>query len=153
MKKNCSQLFLLLAVASLAACSTTVPTPQVKAPVAKPVVSITHYADTAVNEAAGAYVSLYKETIEKSVQEHRYIGELAYRHLSAEACFESRANRLLDRVLSTQEKEELVLSQVSAEKLKTYEALATGYFPRINGLELFTCDHAGLRIAQNTAKY
>ena len=151
--KKCSQLFLLLAVASLAAGSTAVPTPQVQAPVAKPVVSITQYADAAVNEAAGAYVSLYKETIEKSVQEERYIGELAYRHLSAEACFESRANRLLDRVLSTQEKEELVLSQVSAEKLKTYKALAVGYFPRINGLELFTCDRAGLRIAQNTPKY
>ena len=151
--KNLSNAFLLLAVASLAACSTTAPAPQALAQPAVPAVSITQYADPSVNEAAGAFVALYKETIEKSVQEQRYIGELAYRHLSAEACFESRATRLLDRVVSSQEKEELVLSQVSAEKLKTYKALALGYFPRINGMELFTCDRAGLRVAQNMVKF
>ena len=151
--KKASQLILLLSAVGLAACSTTAPAPLAQAEKVEPLLQITQYADPAVNEAAGAYVSLYKETIEKSLQESRYIGDLAYRHLSAEACFESRANRLLDRELSAQEKEALVLSHVAAEKLERYKALAVGYFPRINGLELFTCDRAGLRVAHNTVKH
>lgn len=151
--KKASQLILLLSAFGLAACSTIAPAPQAQTEKVEPLLQVTQYADPAVNEAAGAYVSLYKETIEKSLQESRYIGDLAYRHLSAEACFESRANRLLDRELSAQEKEALVLSYVAAEKLERYKALAVGYFPRINGLELFTCDRAGLRVAHNTVKH
>jgi hypothetical protein len=145
---------LLLSVAGLAACSAPMPAPQLhQAMVAKPAPAVTQYAASEVNEAAAAYVALYRETIEKSVEERRYLGELAYRYLSAEACFESRANRLLDRAVSKQEKEALVLAHVSPEKLRNYKELARGHFPRINGMELFTCDHAGLRVAQNTVKY
>lgn len=151
--KNAKNAFLLLSVMALAACSTPMPVAQSTTMVAAPVASVTQYADPAVNEAAGAYVTLYIETIEKSVRERRYQGELAYRHLSAEACFDSRANRLLAREVTSQEKEALVLSHMSIEKFKTYQELAKGYFPRINGMELFTCDRAGLRVAQNTAKY
>ncbi|MEZ5705331.1 MAG: hypothetical protein R3E56_08485 [Burkholderiaceae bacterium] len=144
---------LLLSLTVLAACSTPQPAPKAQALEVTPVSRVTKYADPEVNEAASAYVALYKTTIERSVQERRYMGDLAYRHLSAEACFESRANRLLDHKVSVQEREALVLTQVSAEKLKHYKELAKGYFPRINGMELFTCDRAGLRVAQNTAKY
>jgi hypothetical protein len=151
--KNAKHLLALLAVSGLAACSTPMPVERSQSVAMAPVASVTQYADPAVNEAAGAYVSLYRETIEKSVQEQRYMGELAYRHLSAEACFVSRANRLLHQEVSAREKEALVLAHVSAEKLQNYQALAKGHFPRINGLELFTCDRAGLRVAQITAKY
>ncbi|AOW13247.1 hypothetical protein LPB72_06715 [Hydrogenophaga crassostreae] len=151
--KNAKKAFLLLSVMALAACSTPMPVAQSKATAAAPVASVTQFANPEVNEAAGAYVTLYKETIEKSVQERRYQGELAYRHLSAEACFDSRANRLLAREVTAQEKETLMLSHVSIDKLKAYQELAKGYFPRINGMELFTCDRAGLRVALNSAKY
>ncbi len=151
--KNPRTTVLLLSLTALAACSTPQPAPKAPALDMAPVASVTWYADPQVNEAASAYVALYKTTIEKSVQESRYLGDLAYRHLSAQACFESRANRLLDHKVSAQEREALVLSHVSVDKLKRYKELAKGYFPRINGMELFTCDRAGLRVAQNTAKY
>lgn len=150
---NPSTTLLLLSLTALAACSTPQQAPKAQAFEVVPVSSVTKYADAEVNEAASAYVALYKATIERSVQEHRYLGDLAYRHLSAEACFESRANRLLDQKVSLQEREALVLKHVSPDKLKRYKELAKGYFPRINGMELFTCDLAGLRVAQNTAKY
>ena len=140
------------AVMGLAACSTPVPVAKVRV-VDVPVASITQYPDAAVNEAASAYVSLLKTTVDESVAARKYQGDLAYRYLSAEACFDSRASRLLEKVVSPQEKEALVLLHVSAEKLKAYKVLAQGHFPRINGLELFTCDRAGLNVAQNTAKY
>ncbi|MEX1166002.1 MAG: hypothetical protein WEK74_03880 [Hydrogenophaga sp.] len=140
------------ALVGLAACSTPVPVAKV-ASAEVPTASITQFSDAAVNEAASAYVSLLKTTVDESVAARKYQGELAYRHLSAEACFDSRAVRLLDKAVSPEEKEALVLKHVSADRLNAYRVLAQGHFPRINGLELFTCDRAGLKVAQNTLKY
>lgn len=142
----------LVAVMGLAACSTPVPRAQVTQAPVVPVAQITQFRDSAVNEAASAYVSLYKETIEQSLAEQKYKSDLAYKHLSAEACFDSRATRLLDKRLSREEKEAMVLSYVSKQKLKDYEALSQGHFARVNGLELFSCDNAGLKVSQNTLK-
>ena len=139
----------VFALATLAACSTPVPQPQVAA---APASFITQYRHSDVNEAASAYVSLYRETIEQSIQEQRYKSDLAYRYLSAEACFDSRADRLLSKQLSRKEKEDLVASYVGKDKIEQYQALAQGHFARINGLELFTCDNAGLKVSLNTLK-
>ena len=142
----------LVTVAALGACSTTAPQPKVAQATVAPTAQITQYRDSAVNAAASAYVSLYKATIEQSLAERKYKSDLAYKHLSAEACFDSRATRLLSKQLSREEKEALVLSYVSKEKLRDYEALSRGHFARVNGLELFSCDNAGLKVTQNTLK-
>lgn len=141
-----------VAIFGLAACSTPMPPAQVAQAAVAPVARITQYRDSAVNEAASAYVSLYKNTIEQSLAERKYKSDLAYKHLSAEACFDSRANRLLAKELSRQEKDALVLSVVSQQKLADYAALSQGHFARVNGLELFSCDNAGLKVTQNTLR-
>ena len=110
-------------------------------------INITRFSHPDVNEAASAYVALYKKTIESSVSQRKYQEDLAYRHLSAEACFDSRSNRLLKKSISRKEKEELILSHVSPEDLRQYRALSHGYFNRINALELLTFDTAGLKLA------
>ena len=146
-----TNLFLsLVAVGALAACSTPVP-PQ---PVAQaPMSRVTQYSQAEVDEAASAYVSLFRDTIEQSVSRRQYQETLAYKHMSAEACFESRAKRLLAKHVTAEEKESLILSQVSHEQLKTYQKLSAGYIYRINGLEMLTCDTAGLKVAYKTAMY
>lgn len=114
---------------------------------------ITQFGHSDVNEAASAYVSLYKETIEQSVSTRQYQETLAYKHLSAEACLDSRASRLLAKSMSREEKDALVLSTVPRDKLDQYQQLAKGYVTRISALELLTCDFVGLKLAANTAKY
>ncbi|WP_157572028.1 hypothetical protein [Hydrogenophaga taeniospiralis] len=136
----------MAALAGLAACSTPVTNPAVAEGFDA---NITRFSHSDVNEAASAYVALYKHTIEKTVAQRQYQEDLAYKHLTAEACFDSRANRLLNKPVSHQEKEELILSYVSREELKQYQTLSKGYFNRINALELLTCDTAGLKVASN----
>jgi hypothetical protein len=151
MKYAKSALF-LVAFLGLAACSTPMPP---ATPAQAPVASLTHitqYRNSEVNEAANAYVSLYKKTIDQSLAEQKYKSDLAYKHLSAEACFDSRAYRLLAKELSREEKEALVLSYIPKQKLTAYEALSEGHFARVNGLELFSCDHAGLKVTLNALK-
>lgn len=154
--KHATLAFSLAVVVGLVGCSTPMPlprtskAPQVEAPVHAAVV--TQFEDRAVNEAASAYVSLYKQTIEQSLADQAYKSELAFKHLSAEACFDSRANRLLARELTRAEKDALVLSHVSQQKLADYAMLSQGHFARVNGLELFSCDTAGLKVAQLTLK-
>lgn len=114
---------------------------------------ITRFSHPDVNEAAGAFVFLYTNTINESVSQQKYQEHLAYKHLSAEACFDSRANRLLNRPVSQMEKEELILSHVSPEKLEQYRILSRGYFNRINALEMLTCDTAGLKQDPNQRHY
>lgn len=146
-----TNLFLsLVAVGALAACSTPVP-PQ---PAGHTQMSrVTQYSQAEVDEAASAYVSLFKDTIEQSVSSRQYQETLAYKHMSAEACFESRAKRLLAKQVTQEEKESLILSQVSQDQLNTYQKLSKGYVYRINGLEMLTCDTAGLKVAYKTAMY
>lgn len=114
---------------------------------------VTQYAQAEVDEAASAYVSLFRETIEQSVSRRQYQETMAYKHMSAEACFESRAQRLLSKQVTAAEKEALILSQVSQDQLKAYQKLSSGYIYRINGLEMLTCDTAGLKVAYKTALY
>lgn len=146
-----TNLFLsLVAVGALAACSTPVaPQPAAQAPMSR----VSNYSQAEVDEAASAYVSLFKETIEQSVSRRQYQETLAYKHMSAEACFESRAKRLLSKQVTQEEKDTLILSQVSQDQLKTYQKLSAGYVYRINGLEMLTCDTAGLKVAYKTAMY
>ena len=146
-----TNLFLsLVAVGALAACSTPLP-PQPAQHVQAP--RVTQYAQAEVDEAASAYVALFKDTIEQSISSRQYQETLAYKHMSAEACFESRAKRLLAKEVSQVEKESLILSQVSLDQLNTYQKLSKGYIYRINGLEMLTCDTAGLKVAYKTAMY
>jgi hypothetical protein len=123
----------------------------VKAPVV-PVAQVTKYSDADVNDAASAYVSLYKQTIDQSLTEQKYKSELAFKYLSAEACLDSRAARLLAKDLSREEKKALVLASVSKQQIAAYEALSQGHYVRVNGLELFSCDHAGLKGTQFAMK-
>lgn len=140
----------VLVLAGLAACST----PQPKAQTPEPLVtSVTQFGHSELNEAASAYVSLYKHTIERSLSERKYKEDLAYKHLSAEACFDSRASRLIDKKLSQKEKDDLVLTWVSPDKLQAYQGLSKGYVTRINGLEYLTCDLAGLKVSHKDMRY
>jgi hypothetical protein len=142
-----SSLLLLTACASAPA-----PAP---APSARPVFSarITQFQDATVNEAASAYVSHFKQTVEESLQAGRYQRELAIKYLNAESCFDSRASRLLDKSLTPEEKAGLVKAHVAPEKLKAYETLARGHFLRPNGLETFSCEIAGLSVDRTNVKY
>ena len=141
------------ALVALTACST--------APVSAPDASsapdftaqITQFQDPKVNEAASAYVSRYKQTVEASLQAGAYQRELALKHLNAESCFDSRASRLLSKSLTPEEKTGLVKAYVSPEKIKAYENLARGHFVRANGLETFSCEIAGLSVDRTNVKY
>ena len=113
---------------------------------------VIQYSNADVNEAARAYVSLYKQTIDQSLAEQKYKSELAFKYLSAEACLDSRAVRLLAKELSREEKQALVLASVSKQQLAAYKALEQGHYVRVNGLELFSCDHAGLKGTQIAMK-
>lgn len=141
------------AALTLAACASA----PVAAPVAaaKPVFQarITEFPDPKVNEAASAYVSSYKQAIEESLQSGRYQRELAYKHLNAESCFDSRVSRLLDKSLTPEQKVSLVQSYVAPEKLKAYETMARGHVLRPNGLETFSCEIAGLAVDRANVKY
>jgi hypothetical protein len=149
----------LSACASLvmAACSTSpVSAPVGIAATAAPAVfaaQITQYEDPKVNEAASAFVSHFKQTVEESVQSGTYQRELAVKYLNAESCFDSRASRLLAKSLTPEEKTGLVRAHVSSDKLKAYERLARGHFLRPNGLETFSCEIAGLPVDRTNVKY
>lgn len=137
-------------VAALAGCSTSQP----KSPAPeKYVASVTRYGYSEINEAASAYVALYRQTIERSLSERRYQEDMAYKHLSAEACFDSRATRLLAKKITPEEKNALMLSTVSQDKLNAYQGLSKGYFTRVNGLEFLTCELAGLKVSAKDLKY
>ncbi|MGM9427699.1 hypothetical protein [Hydrogenophaga sp. MI9] len=141
------------AILALTACSTapvSVPTAA-----AKPVfqAQITQFGDPKVNEAASAYVSPYKQAIEASLQSGKYQRELAFKHLNAESCFDSRVSRLLDKSLTPEQKVSLVQPYVAPEKLKAYETLARGHLLRPNGLETFSCEIAGLSVDRANVKY
>lgn len=114
---------------------------------------ITQFPHPQVNEAASAYVSHYKQTVEQSLQTGRYQRELATKYLNAESCFDSRASRLLDKSLTPEEKAGLVQAHVAPEKLRAYENLARGQFMRPNGLETFSCEIAGLPVDRSNVKY
>ncbi|MBT9554303.1 MAG: hypothetical protein IV088_25960 [Hydrogenophaga sp.] len=144
------QITLSVLVAALAGCAT----PQANPPAPeKFVASVTQYDHSEVNEAASAYVALYRQTIERSLSERRYQEDMAYKHLSAEACLDSRATRLLDKKITPEEKNALMLSSVSQGKLNAYRGLSKGYFTRVNGLEFLTCELAGLRVSSKDLKY
>jgi hypothetical protein len=115
--------------------------------------TITEYQHPEVNEAASAFVSHYKQTVEQSLQTGKYQSELATRYLNAESCFESRASRLLDKSLTPEEKTGLLTAHVPAEKRKAYETLARGQVVRANGLETFSCEIAGLAIDRSNVRY
>lgn len=145
------------AALALSACSTA-PVSAPVASVAEPTAQtfqtqITQFQHPKVNEAASAYVSHYKQTVEKSLQSGKYQRELAAKYLNAESCFDSRANRLLDKSLTQEEKAGLVKAYVSAEKLQAYKTLTRGYFMRPNGLETFSCEIAGLTVDPKDVKY
>lgn len=144
------QITLSVLVAALAGCAAPQPTPPVPE---KFVVSVTQYNHSEVNEAASAYVALYRQTIERSLSERRYQEDMAYKHLSAEACLDSRATRLLDKKITPEEKNALMLSSVSQGKLIAYQGLSKGYFTRVNGLEFLTCELAGLKVSSKDLKY
>ena len=148
---NCLRLVLsAVAITGLAACAAPTPAPSAPNPF---VTSITKYEHVEINEAASAYVSLYRKTIEESLSERRYKEDLAYKHLSAEACFDSRASRLMDKKTTAEEKNALILSVVSPDKLREYEGLSKGYFTRVNGLEILSCDMAGLKVSQRDLRH
>lgn len=141
------------ALVALTACSTA-PVATVASP-APPLfrAQVTQFQDPQVNEAASAYVSHYKQTVEQSLQAGKYQRELAAKYLNAESCFESRASRLLDKSLTEEEKTLLLKAHVSAEKRKAYEALARGHYVRPNGLESFSCEIAGLAVDRSNVRY
>ncbi len=145
------------ALAALTACSTAPGSAPESAPTAstQPTFQahITQYQDPKVNEAASAFVSHFKQTVEGSLQAGKYQRELALKHLNAESCFDSRANRLLAKSLTPEEKTGLVKAYVSPEKIKAYENLARGHFVRANGLETFSCEIAGLAVDRTNVKY
>lgn len=145
------------AALALAACSTApvaAPAASVATPIAQPFqAQITQFRDPQVNEAASAYVSHYKQTVERSLQTGKYQRELAAKYLNAESCFDSRANRLLAKAITPEEKAVLLKAHVPADKLKAYEALARGHFMRPNGLETFSCEIAGLQVERTNVRY
>jgi hypothetical protein len=144
------------ALLALTACSTApVSAPANVSAVAQPTFQarITQYQDPKVNEAASAFVSHFKQTVEESLQSGKYQRELAFKYLNAESCFDSRASRLLSKSLTSEEKSGLVKAYVSPEKLKAYETLARGHFLRPNGLETFSCEIAGLSVDRTNVKY
>lgn len=142
------------ALLALTACSTA-PVATTSAAPAQPVfqAQITQFQHPEVNEAASAYVSHYKQTVEQSLRAGKYQSELAARYLNAESCFESRASRLLDKSLTAEEKAGLLKAHVPAEKRKAYETLARGHVVRANGLETFSCEIAGLAIDRSNVRY
>lgn len=144
------QITLSVSLAALAGCAA----PQPKAPVTETfAAAVTQYNHAEVNEAASAYVALYRQTIERSLSERRYQEDMAYKHLSAEACLDSRATRLLDKKITPEEKNALMLSAVSQGKLAAYQGLSKGYFTRVNGLEFLTCELAGLKVSAKDLKH
>ncbi len=151
--KFCSSLLCAAALLALSACSSN--------PVLAPTVSaapnfeakITQFKDPMVNEAASAYVSHLKQTVEQSLQTGRYQRDLAVKYLNAESCLDSRAIRLLDKELSPQDKTGLVAAYVATEKLQAYQAIAKGHFLRPNGLEAFSCEIAGLQVDRKNLRY
>lgn len=145
----------------LSACAVVVLTACSSAPVSTPAAAakpgfqaqITQFGDPKVNEAASAYVSSYKQAIEESLQSGKYQRELAFKHLNAESCFDSRVSRLLDKSLTPEQKVSLVRPYVASEKLQAYETLARGHLLRPNGLETFSCEIAGLSVDRANVKY
>jgi hypothetical protein len=144
--------FSLLWLAGCASAPSPAPAP---VQTAKPVFSarITQFGDPMVNEAASAFVSHLKQTVEESLQSGRYQRELAVKYLNAESCFDSRASRLLDKSLTAEDKARLVKAHVAPDKLAAYENLARGHFLRPNGLETFSCEIAGLSVERTNVKY
>lgn len=139
-----------LALTGLAACSTPAPQPSQQAFTAPKAVQIKPFNQPEVDEAASAYVDAYARTVSSSLQAGRYIESLAFLHLNAESCLSSRASRLLGKELSPQEKGALVVASVSKADVEAYERLSRGYKTRANGMEMFSCDHAGLKVASGT---
>lgn len=109
-------------------------------------VRVSSYASPEVNEAATAYVALFKATIEESVAKREYQEKMAYKSMSAEACLNARSKRLLAKEVSQEEKDALILAHVSTEQLNAYRDLAKGQIFRVNSLEILTCDVAGLKV-------
>jgi len=141
-----------LALAGLAACSTTAPQLSQPALSAPQTVLISPYNQPEVDEAASAYVGAYARTVASSLQAGQYIESLAFLHLNAESCLSSRASRLLGKELTTEDKNALLGAAVSPQQMRAYEELSKGYKTRANGLEMFSCDHAGLKVA-SSVKY
>lgn len=150
-----------LSAAALSACTVLAISACTSVPVAAPAAStqqmfqtqITQFGDPKVNEAASAYVSHYRQAIEGSLQSGKYQRDLAFKHLNAESCFDSRVSRLLDKSLTPEQKVTLVQPYVAPEKVRAYENLARGHFVRPNGLETFSCEIAGLSVDRTNVKY
>ncbi|MCB2017194.1 MAG: hypothetical protein KDF54_06745 [Hydrogenophaga sp.] len=142
-------------VVALSACSTTTTTPVAPVAVAHPTfqAKVTQFGNPQVDEAASAYVSHYKQTVEESLQSGKYQRALAVKYLNAESCFDSRSSRLLAKTLTPAEKAGLVKAYVAPEKMHAYEKLAQGHFMRPNGLETFSCEIAGLTVDRSNVRY
>ena len=142
-----------MACAALAAC-TTAPTPVATPVVAKPVVTVQtrFFQQAEVDEAANAYAQAYALAVRESLAAGKYIEPLAYRQANAESCLSSRAYRLLGRELTAEDKLTVLRSAVSDAQIQAYQRLSQGYYVRANGLEMFSCDHAGLKIASSAGR-
>ncbi len=102
-----------------------------------------------VDDAANAYAQAYVRAITESLAAGKYIESLAYQQANAESCLSSRAQRLLGRELTTEEKRMVRSGSVTEAQVQAYQKLSHGYFVRANGLEMFSCDHAGLKVASS----
>jgi len=142
-----------VACAVLAACAST-PTPTAASAAAAPVVRVqtVFFQQAEVNEAAQAYASVYARAVSESLMAGKYIESLAYQHANAESCLSSRASRLLGRELTTEDKLAVVRTEVSDAQIQAYQQLSQGYYVRANGLEMFSCDHAGLKVASSAGR-
>lgn len=138
-----------LALSGLAACSTPAPQPVRQPALIDRTTPIAAFKQPEVDEAASAYVAAYKRSVTSSLSAGRYIESLAFLHLNAESCLDSRATRLLGRELGHKEKAALLLHAVSAQQVQAYEALSKGFNTRVNGLEMLACDQAGLKVASS----
>lgn len=98
-----------------------------------------------VDEAARAYVAAFAEAAQASISAGQLVQALAARELNAQSCLASRAQRLLGQELTTQSYEGLLVGSVSPDVVLAYRQLAQGNTLRANALEVFSCDHAGLK--------
>ena len=148
--KHSSSVLIALALSGLAACSTSAP--QAVQAAAAPTLSvrITPFQQAEVDEAASAYVAAYAKTVASSLQAGKYIESLAFLHANADACLSSRASRLLGKELTAEEKNALLASVISESQKQAYQGLARGYKLRANGLEVISCNYAGLKVASNS---
>lgn len=141
-----------LSLVALSACSnavrTATPPPAALSVAAPPAaIRLAPFGHAEVDEAASAYASAYAHAVSASLQAGKYLEPLAYRQANAESCLSSRVYRLLGRDITEEEKQVLMKAQVTPAQIQSYLKLAHGYIVRANGMELFSCENAGLKVA------